>query len=42
MDTKAPSSFCGRTILLVDDVLDNGKMLEEAVKACESTGAKGS
>ena len=37
---KPPSSFCGRTILLVDDVLDNGKTLEEAVKACESTGAK--
>ena len=37
---KPPSSFCGRTILLVDDVLDNGKTLEEAVKACEYTGAK--
>ena len=37
---KPPSYFGGRTILLVDDVLDNGKTLEGAVKACESTGAK--
>ena len=37
---KPPRYFCGRTILLVDDVLDNGKTLEEAVRACESTGAK--
>ena len=37
---KPPSYFSGRTILLVDDVLDNGITLAEATKACESTGAK--
>ena len=37
---KPPTYFADRTILLVDDVLDLGKTLEETVKECLLVGAK--
>lgn len=35
-----PVSVSGRTVLLVDDILDKGITLDEAVRACKEQGAK--
>ena len=37
---KPPDSFSGRTVLLVDDVLDNGVTLQKTKEECIKVGAK--
>ena len=37
---KPPESFSGRTILLVDDVLDKGTTLQQTIEECEKIGTK--